>query len=55
MARVQVECNPCPHLTCPIDHRCATRLEAEQVVAKADSVLELAAAPGRWAPLRAVP
>ncbi len=38
-ARVQVECNPCPHLTCPIDHRCATRLEPDAVLAHADRLL----------------
>jgi hypothetical protein len=38
---VQVECNPCPHPACPIDRRCATRLEPEQVVATADRVLAL--------------
>jgi hypothetical protein len=39
IARVQVECNPCPHLTCPIDHRCATRLTPERVLAEADALL----------------
>jgi ADP-heptose:LPS heptosyltransferase len=38
LARVQVECNPCPHLTCPIDHRCATRLDPERVLAAVDAV-----------------
>ncbi len=40
VARVQVECNPCPHLTCPIDHRCATRLGTDLVMAHADRLLE---------------
>jgi ADP-heptose:LPS heptosyltransferase len=38
VARVQVECNPCPHLVCPIDHRCAQRLGAEQVLGAVDAV-----------------
>ncbi len=42
VARVQVECNPCHHLSCPIDHRCATRLTPEQVVAEADRALAAA-------------
>ena len=39
VARIQVECNPCPHLTCPIDHRCAERLRAADVLAEARRVL----------------
>jgi ADP-heptose:LPS heptosyltransferase len=39
VARVQVECNPCPHLVCPIDHRCATRVTAPAVLAAAERVL----------------
>jgi ADP-heptose:LPS heptosyltransferase len=39
VARVQVECNPCRHLTCPIDHRCATRLTPERVLAAAGELL----------------
>jgi ADP-heptose:LPS heptosyltransferase len=39
VARVPVECNPCPHLTCPIDHRCADRLTVEHVVATARATL----------------
>jgi ADP-heptose:LPS heptosyltransferase len=39
VARVQVECNPCPHLNCPIDHRCATRLDVRRVVAEVDAAL----------------
>lgn len=31
-AREAVECNPCPHLTCPIDHRCADRLTVARVL-----------------------
>ena len=38
-ARVAVGCNPCPHLTCPIDHRCATRLSAAAVLGQARAVL----------------
>lgn len=39
VARVQVECNPCEHLTCPIDHRCADRVTAEHVLAEAEALL----------------
>lgn len=39
VARVQVECNPCAHLRCPIDHRCATRLQVANVLAEVDAVL----------------
>jgi ADP-heptose:LPS heptosyltransferase len=39
VARVQVACNPCPHLVCPIDHRCASTLTPERVLADAARVL----------------
>jgi ADP-heptose:LPS heptosyltransferase len=39
VARVQVECNPCPHLRCPIDHRCASRLQVANVLVEVDAVL----------------
>lgn len=39
VARVQVECNPCGNLTCPIDHRCAQRLTVDRVLAEAEAVL----------------
>ncbi len=38
-ARVAVGCNPCPHLDCPIDHRCAKRLSAAYVLAEARAAL----------------
>jgi ADP-heptose:LPS heptosyltransferase len=45
IARVDVGCNPCPHLECPIDHRCAERLRPGRVVALARSALREAATP----------
>jgi len=47
IARVQVECNPCHHLTCPIDHRCAGELTPELVLAEADALLRRPAADPR--------
>ena len=35
VVREDVGCNPCPHLVCPIDHRCATRISPERVLAEA--------------------
>jgi ADP-heptose:LPS heptosyltransferase len=32
IARADVGCNPCPHLDCPIDHRCASRVPVEAVL-----------------------
>jgi ADP-heptose:LPS heptosyltransferase len=40
--RADVGCNPCPHLTCPIDHRCATRVGAGAVIAEAQALLRQA-------------
>ncbi|MBW3609714.1 MAG: hypothetical protein KY463_15525, partial [Actinobacteria bacterium] len=39
VARAEVGCNPCSHLDCPIDHRCARRLDTHRVIALARSVL----------------
>ncbi len=43
IARVQVECNPCHHLRCPIDHRCAAHLTPGHVLAEADRALAASA------------
>lgn len=37
--REDVECSPCHRKTCPIDHRCMTRLRPERVVAAARELL----------------
>jgi heptosyltransferase-2 len=37
--REDVECSPCHLKTCPIDHRCMTRLQPERVVAAAAELL----------------
>jgi ADP-heptose:LPS heptosyltransferase len=42
VVRQDVGCNPCPHLVCPIDHRCALRISPERVLAEA---LRLAGTP----------
>ena len=38
--REHVECSPCLHRECPIDHRCMTRVTAEQVAAAALALRE---------------
>ena len=35
-----VECRPCYHRTCPIDHRCMTRLTPERALAAAGRILD---------------
>jgi heptosyltransferase-2 len=37
--REDVECSPCHQKTCPIDHRCMTRLRPERVIAAAEELL----------------
>jgi len=37
--RANVGCNPCPHLSCPIDHRCADRVSVEHVLEADDAAL----------------
>ena len=39
VARVDVDCNPCPHLLCPIDHRCATAVTPQLVLRRARAAL----------------
>jgi ADP-heptose:LPS heptosyltransferase len=48
VVREQVECSPCPHLDCPIDFRCATRVGPERVLAAVRELL--AHPPARPAP-----
>ena len=35
VVREDVGCNPCPHLVCPIDHRCAHRISPDRVLREA--------------------
>jgi ADP-heptose:LPS heptosyltransferase len=35
VVREDVGCNPCPHLSCPIDFRCATGVRPERVISAA--------------------
>jgi ADP-heptose:LPS heptosyltransferase len=35
VVREDVGCNPCPHLVCPIDHRCALRISPQRVLREA--------------------
>ena len=42
VVREDVGCNPCPHLVCPIDHRCALRISPGRVLREA---LRLAGTP----------
>jgi ADP-heptose:LPS heptosyltransferase len=35
VVREEVGCNPCPHLVCPIDHRCARRISPDRVLREA--------------------
>jgi heptosyltransferase-2 len=37
--REQVPCGPCHYKTCPIDHRCMTRLQPAQAIAAAEELL----------------
>jgi ADP-heptose:LPS heptosyltransferase len=38
VVRADVGCNPCPHLDCPIDHRCATRVTVPAVLEQVELV-----------------
>lgn len=39
VVRRQVECSPCPHRVCPIDHRCLSWIEPPEVIAAAEGLL----------------
>jgi heptosyltransferase-2 len=41
VVRTPVECSPCEHRDCPLDHRCMTRVEAATVVAEARRLVSL--------------
>ena len=45
VVRQEVGCNPCPHLDCPIDFRCARRISPERVLAAARGTLARRPAP----------
>jgi ADP-heptose:LPS heptosyltransferase len=53
VARAQVECNPCRHLSCPIDHRCATRVTVAAVVAEAEIMLRVRRTMAPWTSISA--
>ena len=40
-----VDCSPCDHWECPIDHRCLRRVSVEEVLAQVDTLLEEASPP----------
>lgn len=42
-----IECSPCKLRECPIDHRCMTRIGAQEVIAAARELLAAAPAPAR--------
>jgi heptosyltransferase-2 len=39
--RTPVECSPCEHRRCPIDHRCMTRVDPETVVCAARDLVSV--------------
>lgn len=39
VVRHPVECSPCPHWECPIDHRCLLRIDAKTVIAAAERLI----------------
>ncbi|HWG95000.1 MAG TPA: glycosyltransferase family 9 protein, partial [Mycobacteriales bacterium] len=47
VARAEVGCGPCPHLDCPIDHRCATRVTPAEVLAAARALRGTRTTPAR--------
>ena len=52
VVREDVGCSPCPHLVCPIDHRCALRISPERVLREA---LAMAGRPAGRPPTPAAP
>jgi len=52
VVREDVGCNPCPHLVCPIDHRCALRISPDRVLREA---LRLAGRPAGTPPTPGAP
>ena len=52
VVREDVGCNPCPHLVCPIDHRCALRISPDRVLREA---LRMAGRPAGTPPTPAAP
>jgi heptosyltransferase II len=55
LVREPVDCAPCLLRECPIDHRCMTRVTADQVVEAAEQLLRAEKGTGAFVPIRRDP